>query len=170
MIVGILSDSHGKIEAVRAAVWVLRRNGAQRLFHCGDVGGIDVLGEMLETPTRFVWGNMDRPDGAAYTYCETVGLPWPVPPVTVEMVGKRIALCHGHEPFCRSLIENEQFDYVLFGHTHEPKDTRRGKTRIINPGALQRAPIKTVATLDLPNDRLTFYEVPSGRVVRLRRS
>ncbi|MBN1346673.1 MAG: YfcE family phosphodiesterase [Phycisphaerae bacterium] len=167
MIVGILSDSHGRVEWVRLAVEVLRRNGAEMLFHCGDLGGIEVLDELLEIPTRFVWGNMDRPDGATFAYCQTVGLPWPEAPLTVELDGKRIAACHGHEPHARSLLENGQFDYVFFGHSHERQDTRKGRTRVINPGALHRASVKTVATLDLASDTLTFFEVSTGRVVEL---
>lgn len=166
MILGILSDSHGRVERVRAAVQVLRDHGAEMLFHCGDVGGIDVLGELLEVPTHIIWGNMDRPDGAMHAYCQTVGLAWPQTPVRVELDGKRIAACHGHEHFARSLMEGDGFDYVFFGHTHQRSDTRLGGTRLINPGALQRAAVKTVATLDLPTDKLTFHEVPTGRIVR----
>ncbi len=165
MIVGIMSDSHGKVEMVRAAVSILRRKGAEVLFHCGDVGGIDVLDELLELPTHFVWGNMDRADGIAHAYCESVGLPWPKPPVTVELAGKHIALYHGHELLSGMPVEDGRFDYVFFGHTHQRRDSRQGRTRFINPGALQRASIKTVATLDLTSDVLAFYEVPTGQPV-----
>lgn len=167
MIIGILSDSHGKVEAVRAAVRVLRQNGAATLFHCGDIGDVDVLSELLDVPTHFVWGNIDRPDGATRGFCEAVGLPWPDPPVTVGLAGKWIAMYHGHEVLSGMRVEDGKFDYVFYGHTHDARDSRQGKTRFINPGALYRAPVKTVATLDLVADVLTFYEVPTGRIVRV---
>ncbi len=165
MIVGILSDSHGRAEAVRQAVEVLRRHGAERLFHCGDVGDHDTLDELLELPTVFVWGNMDHPTPAAHVYCQRVGLPWPEPPVVVAVDGKRIGLCHGHERFVRTFGEDCDLDYLFIGHSHQRGEFRQGKTRIINPGALHRASPKTVATLDLDTDELTFLTVPDGRIV-----
>lgn len=167
MIVGIMSDSHGKGDMVRAAVQILNRNGAEMLFHCGDIGDAEVLGELLEIPTHFTWGNMDRPDEVMHTFCLTVDLPWPEPPVCVKVAGKQIAICHGHEGFMKSLVEDGQFDYVFYGHSHQPRDHRFGRTRLINPGALQRASVKTVATLDTTADELTYYEVPTGRVVEV---
>ncbi len=165
MIVGILSDSHGHAEAVRSAVEILRRHGAEMLFHCGDLGGVEVLDELVGLPVHFVWGNMDRPDGATYAYCETVGLPWPNGPVEVEVAGKRIGVYHGHE-FLRGVrVEPGRFDYVFFGHTHQREDVQRDGTRFINPGALHRASTKTVATLDLATDALTYFRVPDGDVV-----
>jgi len=39
------------------------------------------------------------------------------------------------------------------------EDTRFGQTRLINPGALSRAAVKTVAILDVTLDELTFFQV-----------
>lgn len=52
-----------------------------------------------------------------------------------------------------------RFDYILCGHTHIAADYQRGATRIINPGALHRASVHTVATLDLKTDDLRFWLV-----------
>ena len=87
-----MSDSHGLVENVRAGVRILRQKGAEVLFHCGDVGGLDVLDELLEVPTYFVWGNTDRPSAAAYAYCESAGLPQPESPMSIELAGKRIVI------------------------------------------------------------------------------
>jgi putative phosphoesterase len=50
-------------------------------------------------------------------------------------------------------------DYVFHGHTHRRDDYREAGMRIINPGALHRAAVKTVALLDLSTDDLRFIEV-----------
>jgi predicted phosphodiesterase len=54
----------------------------------------------------------------------------------------------------------EDVDYLLHGHTHELRDERVGATRIINPGALHRAPRYTAAILDPKADDLTIIEIP----------
>ena len=48
---------------------------------------------------------------------------------------------------------------VVYGHTHEKRDEVVHNTRCINPGALHRAPVYTVAVLDTEDDTLTFYEL-----------
>jgi predicted phosphodiesterase len=56
-------------------------------------------------------------------------------------------------------------DYLLFGHSHRPTDERRGPTRRINPGALHRAKVRTVAVLDMARDSLHWLTVDEGRGV-----
>jgi predicted phosphodiesterase len=53
----------------------------------------------------------------------------------------------------------QEHDYLLQGHTHVRLDECVGRTRIINPGALHRAAVKTVVTLDTRADRLLPFEV-----------
>ena len=56
-------------------------------------------------------------------------------------------------------IQSNKYDYILTGHTHQKRDDKVGKTRIINPGALFRVYPCTVALLDLENDKLDFCQV-----------
>lgn len=49
--------------------------------------------------------------------------------------------------------------YLLHGHTHLRRDDRVGHTRIVNPGALYRAKVKTCALINLATDDLTFIEL-----------
>ena len=50
-------------------------------------------------------------------------------------------------------------DYLLTGHSHQSHDFHVGVTRRINPGALFRAKVFTVAVLDLATDELELREV-----------
>ena len=52
-------------------------------------------------------------------------------------------------------------DWLLHGHTHQVRDERIGRTRIINPGALQRARRYTVGLLDTESDSLDVLEIPT---------
>ncbi|MCB9849542.1 MAG: metallophosphoesterase family protein [Phycisphaerales bacterium] len=160
MIVGILSDSHGRADRVRVARKLLEDCGATMLIHCGDVGGVAVFDELVGCDCRFVWGNTDVPTQGVLAYLETTGLQAPATvPLMVEAANNTIHVFHGHEPEFRSAIANPQSDYILHGHTHAARDERIGKTRIINPGALQRALTYTVATLDVERDKVMFHEV-----------
>jgi len=159
VLIAILSDSHGRVPAVRRALAVLEPLRPAAYFHCGDVGGEDVFDEFVGKKLWFVWGNTDSPDARLRAYLKTVGLPCPDGPVRVELDGRSIAVFHGHERQFERALLCPDVDYILHGHTHVRADYRVGAARVINPGALHRASVRTVATLDLAADELRFHEV-----------
>jgi uncharacterized protein len=162
MLIGILSDSHGDAAATAEAIRLLEARGAEHLVHCGDLCSEQVLDELAGHPCTFVWGNCDAPRPALRRYVERLGLAWPEPPVILELAGKRIAVFHGHERSFAAAAERDDLDYVLYGHTHKYADRRIGRVRFINPGALYRARVKTVALLNLKNDRLDLLQLETG--------
>jgi putative phosphoesterase len=162
MKLGIISDSHGRVRVVRQALALLTSAGAEGIIHCGDLGGLDVLEEVAGTPCWFVWGNMDRPQPAWREYVESLGLTWPTIPLEITLAGKHLAVFHGHEREFAEVFKTASYDYLFHGHSHVREDYRRGKMRIINPGALRRAREKTAALLDLNNDHLEFLAIVDG--------
>jgi putative phosphoesterase len=176
VILGILSDTHGRHERTARAIRLLAGLGATGFIHCGDLGGERVLDELAGRRAWFVWGNMDRAGPILRAYAKTLGLPVPESvPLRLDLDGRRIAVFHGHEPqFTRlaRLLQTEHvaefeqavrdYDYILFGHSHRVTDVRIGRVhraRLINPGALDRARLRTVATLDLKRDVVEFWHV-----------
>lgn len=163
MLVGILSDSHGRCGMVRKAMELFDSLGVEFIVHCGDVGGGDVFDEMVGRPLAFVWGNTDEPDPGTLAYLVSVGIQPPDEvPLRVERSGRRIAVFHGHEQGFSSAIRRLDVDYLFHGHTHVARDERVYGKRVVNPGALHRASRKSVATLDLHTDQLVFHEIVGG--------
>jgi uncharacterized protein len=162
MKIGIISDSHGQLRAVRRAVSLLTTAGAEGIIHCGDLGGLEVLDELTGRPCWFVWGNTDFPHEAWRKHVEALDLTWPTIPMEITLAGKRLAIFHGHEREFTKAIQTASYDYLFHGHTHTRDDYRMGKMRIINPGALQRVRDKTVALLDLSTDDLNFLFIHDG--------
>lgn len=160
MKIGILSDTHGKVEMAAAAVELLRQAGAERLIHCGDVGSPAILDEMAVCSAVFVWGNTDYERLALQRHAQHLGVECFGEWGELQWGGKRIAVLHGDDAELRQrLLSGQEYDYLLHGHTHTQIDQRVGRTRLINPGALYRATTRTVALLDLPIDRLDFLTV-----------
>lgn len=159
MRIGILSDNHGHPRTVERAFALLEEHGAEAFFHCGDVGGQDVLDLFVGRRIWFVWGNTDWPARGVDEFLNTTGLAVPTVPVRVTLAGRSIALCHGHEAVFDRLRLSPDCDYLFHGHTHVRADARIGSCRVINPGALHRARPRTVATLDLQTDELAFHKV-----------
>jgi putative phosphoesterase len=161
MILGILSDTHDQAERTRRAVQMLIDAGAEALIHCGDITRPELLSLCAVRPLHFVVGNNDSRDirfwkeQAANTGAVCLG--WGG---EISVAGKRIGITHGHlRSELRRLIAAEP-DYLVSGHSHIAGESRVGKTRRINPGALYRARRFSVAVLDLEVDELRFLDVP----------
>lgn len=165
MKLGIMSDSHGQVQRVREALTLLDAAGAEAIIHCGDVGGIEVLEELAGRRCWFVWGNTDCPRPRWQAEVEALGLPWPTGSLRLFLAGKRVAVYHGCEPDFRRAIESGEHDYLLHGHSHRREDYRVGRTRVINPGALYRASVHSMALLDLVEDHVRFLSA-DGEAIR----
>lgn len=171
VIVGLLSDSHGHARRTRAALDVLRAAGAEAFIHCGDVGGLEVLEELAGLRVWVVCGNIDCPDRELEQRAAELGVQVTHEgPLRLRLAGRSLAAFHGHEAMCARVLERaarglpagaglDGLDYVVHGHTHVARDMRVGPLRVVNPGALVRARVHTVATLDLAADEVVFWQV-----------
>jgi putative phosphoesterase len=161
MIVGILSDTHGRADMAAKAVDVLLQNGAEHLIHCGDVGSREVLDAMAGHPAIFVFGNNDCDFCGLSQYAKDLQITCGNTHGKIQLDDKKAVVTHGDDQvLVRRLIREQQIDYLFLGHTHEKHDERVGKIHIINPGALYRASLKTVAILDTSTDGVRFIPIP----------
>ncbi len=162
MLIGVLSDSHGCADITARAVEELLSHGAQTLIHLGDFETEAVIDELVGHNARIVFGNCDWNEQALTRYAESVGVRVDHPLGLIEVGGKRIAFTHGHLDRLMREALDDGVDYLFYGHTHTVSDERCGKTRLINPGALFRAPRYTAVVLDPASDRLTIVDVQKG--------
>ena len=163
MLLGLLSDTHDRVDAMAAGVALLRDHGAEFFIHCGDVGAERVLDYLAGLPSAFVFGNTDWDRAALARYAASIGVACHGTLADLALAGKRIAVTHGDDfKLKQRLLADQQHDYLLQGHTHVRADQRVGRTRVINPGALHRAKEKTVAVLDTATDTLQFLVVSAS--------
>jgi putative phosphoesterase len=161
MIVGLLSDTHGRIDAARAGVDALLAGGADVLIHCGDVGGTDILDTLAgNVPAYFVFGNNDWDRDELERHAGDIGVTCLAAGGDVDLAGRAAAVMHGDDAAAaRRVLGGGRHAYLFHGHTHVRADRMMGPIRVINPGALHRANPKTVALLDTVSGRLTFVEL-----------
>jgi uncharacterized protein len=162
VLVGILSDTHDRADMMALAIDLLRARGAQFFIHCGDVGGQAVLDHLAGLDAAFIWGNNDWDRLSLQRYAKQLNIRCYGSQADLTLDGKRFAVIHGDDlPLRHRLLEEQQYDYLLQGHTHVKHLGRIGKTLVINPGALHRAREKTVALLDTATDQVEFLVVQS---------
>ena len=160
---GIVSDTHDNLAAVRAAVELLRRRNLTRIVHCGDITSIDTLECFKGLPLSFVFGNMDSDTAALSAKAYELGFEDIGTELSFEFKEKTFFVYHGTDrKLLKQVVDSGRYDYVLTGHTHLATDKRSGATRLINPGALSSAKQYSFAILDPVTDSLEFVEVASG--------
>lgn len=136
---GVISNSDGRGEALASAVNIFKAAGATFIIHCGDVGGRHVLDELAsDIPATFVWGDRDRDRMGLLRYGHSVGVDCLGLFGDLDFDQKKVAVVHGDDrKLLRKLLDEQQHDYILCGHELEQEDYTVGKTRVLNPGPLR---------------------------------
>ncbi|HTL30153.1 MAG TPA: metallophosphoesterase family protein [Tepidisphaeraceae bacterium] len=164
MLVGLLSDTHDRLNAMIAGMNALQQAAAEIFIHCGDVGSEQIFDQLAGTNSIFVWGNNDWDRTDLARYAQALSIRNGDTFAEVPLDGKLAAVTHGDDAkIIRRVLEGQKHDYLFLGHSHVRADHHVGKVRVINPGALHRANPKSVALLDTATDIVRFITViPSG--------
>jgi putative phosphoesterase len=151
MLLGVVSDSHGRNVTVGLALEELRRRGVQTVLHCGDIDDESTIALFRDFTAHFVFGNCDYDRESLAAAIADIGATLHESWGQLELEGVKIAFLHGDDSRLKREVENSgYFDFLFYGHTHVPEEHKVGLTRVINPGALHRARPKTFLVLELP--------------------
>lgn len=132
--IGIMSDSHDHMDAIRAAVEVFNSTGVGMVIHAGDLIAPFTANEFknLQSPFEAIYGNNDGERHNLRTaFKELCALE---DFKELEVDGRKIAVIHGTtEALVDALKASGKYDVVISGHTHQ-MNVLEGKTMVINPG------------------------------------
>jgi putative phosphoesterase len=136
MKIGIMSDTHDRLDAVEKAIDLFNREKVEHVLHAGDLVSPFVAPKFakLKAKLYIVWGNNDGDKEFIRVKFGEIGITPLGNFATLELDGKKIALLHGtHEEIVGALLRSGTFDVVVRGHNHRA-EIREGKTLLINPG------------------------------------
>ena len=159
MLIALLSDTHDHVANTQAALALLAPHKPEAYLHAGDLVSPSMLDLFKGLPFHFVFGNNEYDFAQLRSRALAIGLTCHSEHGDFTLGNARICLTHGHDGRLPRATRSGDFQYVIHGHSHIRRDERIGKTRIINPGALHRASVKSVALLDLATDQLTFLDL-----------
>ena len=121
MLIGVISDTHGLLrpEALVALA------EAEHILHAGDVGNIEILGELRKiAPVTAIRGNVD-------VYGECAKLP---ATEAVELGGRFFYMVHSVHDL-DIVPQAAKVDVVVSGHSHKPLIERKHGVMYLNPGS-----------------------------------
>ena len=151
--IGIMSDSHDNMDAIKAAVELFNRKEVTTVLHAGDIISPFTASAFskLDAQLYFIFGNNDGDKLLLKQKYEEIGAECCGEFGDLEIEEMRIALIHGiYEAPVQALAESGDFDVVVRGHTHHAGVTEINDTLLINPGETAGVLTgkRTVALLD----------------------
>lgn len=154
--IGIMSDSHDNLDAIRKAVKIFNNKDLDLIIHAGDLISPFTAKEFqkLNPELIAVYGNNDgEREGLKSAYKDICQLD-DFKEISIE--GWKFAVIHGNNPaIVDSLALSGKYDVVVRGHTHK-MEILTGETMVINPGEVcgYISEEKTIVLLD--TDDLSF--------------
>jgi uncharacterized protein len=135
----VIADTHNKLPQTIVDL----AKDADEIWHLGDVCAEIILDELgaIGPPVTIVRGNCDSNSD------------WPL---VVDLVRQKLRFRLQHIPPDRP---PENVDVILHGHTHVPRNERRGGVLFLNPGCVTRpnqGAQASVAWLEIANGKINW--------------
>ena len=159
VLIGVISDTHDNIEAVRRASRLFLEKGVELVLHLGDIVAPFTLRAFHREGIRrlhAVYGNNCGEKIGLQKAAENLGYTIEDWPREITAGDRRLLLIHGTGPaektvkLAETLAATGRYDAVLYGHTHNVDNRVVGGTLVLNPGEACGCLTgkKTVAILD----------------------
>jgi len=144
MKIGVIADTHDRLEEVAKAIKIFQKVQVDLIIHCGDWVSpfvpqfIYTLRPRLIIPIKSVFGNNE---GDHFRFFERKkkenwNIEFYKEVFEIEIDGKKIIVYHGSsKPITRSLIKSGLYDAVFTGHTHKLANETINGILHLNPGS-----------------------------------
>jgi putative phosphoesterase len=160
MKIGVISDSHDRIDHLQHAITLFQKEHANTMIHCGDYCAPFMIRELasFRGDIHVVFGNInDRYLTTKICMEEHVHLHGDL--AELELDDKRIAVIH-HPNIAENLALSGKYDVVFYGHTHKSECRRVNDCLLVNPGELMgRFGQISCAIYDTQNNTVEFHKL-----------
>lgn len=134
----ILSDIHDRVETLGKALEQGKKENCSGIIFCGDSSTPETFSILINTrlPLYAVLGNMEFNQGKTIELVKKqshVFFDEEILKITLD--GKKIAITH-YPDVAEELAEEEIYDAVFHGHSHNPRNEVINNVLIGNPGEI----------------------------------
>jgi uncharacterized protein len=156
MLIGIMSDTHNDMEAMKIAIAIFQSRGIKTVIHAGDITSPRMLHYLKDFECYMVLGNGDLIDSEEIDVkANELGMRPVNLKVEFDLAGKKFLVFHGHDvPMYREAVASGKYNYIIKGHTHHFENYVSNDCRIINPGAVYSHDESSIAILDIETGKV----------------
>lgn len=161
MRVGLIGDTHDHVLRIRESVSILNRARVEAVIHVGDYCSPFAVRELgrLDAPLHGIAGNNDGDIFQIQRAFAEIGARLEAQWWETRLGSRRVLVMH--EP--RGIVDvaaGEEYDLIVYGHTHERDERRIGEVLVVNPGEAcgWLGGIGSLAIYDTEDHEVTFHE------------
>jgi hypothetical protein len=169
MQVGIISDTHDNVPAIREAMQRFDDRGVEVVIHCGDFVAPPAVRHLEREgiDVHAVRGNNDgEREGLISAFDNLQGGQLHGRFAELTFDGRDFAVLHGEDkPVIEALADSGEYDYVVHGHWHVRERRTVDGTTVVNPGGhFPTVPEehRTVAVVETDGDTVDFLDVEAS--------
>ncbi|RLF12886.1 MAG: YfcE family phosphodiesterase [Thermoprotei archaeon] len=164
MLIGLISDTHDRIDSIEAAMRVFNTRRVELVLHAGDYTApfTSSAYRALNCEMIGVFGNVDGDRGLLKERFSNLGFKVESEFEEVKVDGVTIALIHGVYPqIVEALALSGKYNVVVHGHTHKRRAEKVGEALVVNPGEAcgYMYGVKSIALLDTATLKVEFIEL-----------
>lgn len=136
MKIGVISDTHDHKANTQKMLDEFRRQNINTIIHAGDLISPFMLNLFNDFKVYAVKGNNDGDifrimQNKQETFFFDDEL------MSLKIKEKNVCVYHGtNSEIHKALVESQNYDVVISGHTHKVQGEKKGKTLVLNPGSL----------------------------------
>jgi hypothetical protein len=134
--IGVVSDTHDSLQAIRLAVELFNSEDVELVVHAGDYVAPFTYREFKSLRSRMVgvFGNNDGERAGLQKKFSALGAEL-ADFLEFQVAGVKIAVYHGTvKPFLDAMVESGRYRVVITGHTHEALVRQVDGVLLLNPG------------------------------------
>jgi len=139
MKLAIISDSHDNLINLEKFLNWANNNQIDQIIHCGDLCAPGTLKNVLSPKflgkIHLIHGNVSDREFLDKVAAGLPNIKFYGDQGEIEIDGKKIGFVHRPEE-AKTLINQRKYDFIFYGHTHQPWEEKIGQTRLFNPGTL----------------------------------
>jgi len=153
MQIGVVSDTHNNLKNIDKIITLLNREDISLVIHTGDITNAKSLEKFSRLKCKLVgvYGNNDRNEKGLKEIATKYNFQFQEPPKSLTLCNKKIAIFHEPELIEDFLLDNDEIDIVIHGHTHRYREEIKSDILFFNPGesAGMREGSNAIGVIDL---------------------
>jgi len=137
MKIGILSDTHNRLDQIDKILRFFENEGVETLIHAGDLEHTEILEHIAKKFHGQIYcaqGNADIAPDELYKLSDIYpNLSYAPEQRNLTLGGLRVAVTHKPDAAER-IAQEDPHDLIIYGHTHKPWQSRTNGCELLNPG------------------------------------
>tara|TARA_Y200000002_G_scaffold256405_1_gene212725 strand:+ start:467 stop:958 length:492 start_codon:yes stop_codon:yes gene_type:complete len=136
MQIGIVSDTHNNLKNIDKIISLFNEERVSTVIHTGDIASARSLDKFSELKCKLVgvYGNNDRNEIGLKEVAEINNFLFREPPNLLTLDDRNLAIFHEPDLIDDFLMQNENIDVVVHGHTHRYRKEIINGVLFFNPG------------------------------------